>query len=81
MALYIPHSIFRLARLLYVKPETFGPYYVFERRITTTVNTVRSPVTSWKWKSYCVVHPLSSDSYVYRAQLGYNMFLTQTQKH
>ena len=29
MALYIPHSIFRLARLLYVRPETFGPYYVY----------------------------------------------------
>ena len=28
MALYIPHSIFRLARLLYVRPENFGPYYV-----------------------------------------------------
>ena len=28
MALYIPHSIFHLARLLCVKPETFGPYYV-----------------------------------------------------
>ena len=28
MALYIPNSIFRLARLLYVRPETFGPYYV-----------------------------------------------------
>ena len=28
MALYIPHSIFRLARLLYVRPETFWPYYV-----------------------------------------------------
>ena len=27
MALYIPHSIFHLARLLYVMPETFGPYY------------------------------------------------------
>jgi hypothetical protein len=25
MALYIPHSIFHLARLLYVRPETFGP--------------------------------------------------------
>ena len=30
MALYIPHSIFHLARLLYVSPETFGPYYVYE---------------------------------------------------
>ena len=28
MALYIPHSIFYLARLLYVRPVTFGPYYV-----------------------------------------------------
>ena len=28
MALYIPHSIFHLARLLYVRPENFGPYYV-----------------------------------------------------
>ena len=28
MALYIPHRIFRLTRLLYVRPETFGPYYV-----------------------------------------------------
>ena len=28
MALYIPHSIFHLARLLYIRPETFGPYYV-----------------------------------------------------
>ena len=31
MALYIPHSIFHLARLLYVRPDTFGPYYVLER--------------------------------------------------
>ena len=29
MALYIPHSIFHLARLLYVRPETFGLYYVY----------------------------------------------------
>ena len=28
MELYIPHSIFYLARLLYVRPATFGPYYV-----------------------------------------------------
>ena len=28
MALYIPHSIFHLGRLLYVRTETFGPYYV-----------------------------------------------------
>ena len=29
MALYIPHSIFHLARLLYIRPETFGLYYVY----------------------------------------------------
>ena len=29
MALYIPHSFFHLARLLYVRPETFAPYYVW----------------------------------------------------
>ena len=28
MALYIHHSIFHFPRLLYVRPETFGPYYV-----------------------------------------------------
>ena len=28
MALYIPHSIFHLARILYVRPETFEPCYV-----------------------------------------------------
>ena len=31
MALYIPHSIFHLARLLYVRSETFGPHYVYSR--------------------------------------------------
>jgi hypothetical protein len=33
MALYIPHSIFHLARLLYVRPERFGPYYVHIYRL------------------------------------------------
>ena len=28
MALYIPHSVFHLARLSYVRPETFGSYNV-----------------------------------------------------
>ena len=28
MALYIPHSIFHLARLLYVRHGNFGPYYI-----------------------------------------------------
>ena len=34
MALYIPHSISHLARLLYVRPETFGPYYVVHIKFT-----------------------------------------------
>ena len=29
MALYIPHSILHLARLSYVRPENFGPNYVY----------------------------------------------------
>ena len=36
MALYIPHCIFLLARLLYVKPETFGPYYVVHSPLSHT---------------------------------------------
>ena len=28
MALYIPHTILHSARLLYVRPGNFGPYYV-----------------------------------------------------
>ena len=39
MALYTHHSIFHLARLLYVRPETFGPYYVYSyQRHTAQVN-------------------------------------------
>ena len=33
MALYIPHSIFHLVRLLCVRPETSGPYYVIRAYI------------------------------------------------
>ena len=39
MALYIPQGIFHLARLLYVRPETFGPYYV------PSVNTLSISIT------------------------------------
>ena len=34
IALYIPHGIFHLARLLYVRPKTFGPYYVYTYLLT-----------------------------------------------
>ena len=32
MALYIPHSIFHLARLLYVRPETLDPTRIMPTR-------------------------------------------------
>ena len=38
MALYIPHSIFHLAWLLYVRPETFGPYYVVGSKVKVPVH-------------------------------------------
>ena len=37
MALYIPHSFFHLARLLFVRPETFGPYCVWYRYIPKAI--------------------------------------------
>ena len=45
MALYIPHSIFHLARLLYVRPETFGPYYI------STISFYILPfiLHPWRW--------------------------------
>ena len=46
MALYIPHNILHLARLLYVRPEAFEPYYVYvyiyvvrHQRVNTTLIT------------------------------------------
>ena len=39
MALYIPHSIFHLARLMYVRPETFGPYYVVSSTTVVRLET------------------------------------------
>ena len=45
MALYIPHSIFHLARLLYVRPETFGPHYVLSS-LSTYYQTTCLPTIS-----------------------------------
>ena len=39
MALYIPHSIFHSARLFYVRPETFGRYYVAKNSLVTGTAT------------------------------------------
>ena len=38
MALYIPQSILHLARSLYVRPETYGPTYVYWSKIEPTVS-------------------------------------------
>ena len=51
MALYIPHSIFHLARLLYVRPENFGPYYVHEKHVVATWNVGRI-WTMLPWPSF-----------------------------
>ena len=51
MALYIPHSIFHLAPLLYVRPETVGPYYACHDGACFTVSSpfiiFRSVFGSW----------------------------------
>ena len=47
MALYIPHNIFHLARLLYVRPETFGPYYVW---FTWKDRDIQSKATVLSWR-------------------------------
>ena len=47
MALYIPHSIFHLARLLYVRPETSGPYYVQVKLFYTIIRTLTLPSVFW----------------------------------
>ena len=51
MALYIPHSIFHSARLLYVRPETFGPYYVHTYTHTYTHGAVSQYTAPFSWSS------------------------------
>ena len=48
MAPYIPHRIFNLARLLYVRPETFGPYYVVQNHPSTSVSAFLSSAHTLK---------------------------------
>ena len=55
MALYIPHSIFHLARLLYVRPETFGPYYVYvivSSEVILQIFTVQNEKLCENWCQY-----------------------------
>ena len=42
--IHIPHSISHLARLLYVRPETLGPYYVQIRERFESVGSIRDGV-------------------------------------
>ena len=65
MALYISHSIFHLARLLYVGPETFGPYYVLIfsllNHVSLNVSTSRIIVgiVSWTHRTFYLAISLS----------------------
>jgi hypothetical protein len=43
---YVPRSIFHLARLLYVRSETFGPYYVEQGRHCAIYCSSRSAETT-----------------------------------
>ena len=45
MVLYIPHSIFHLARLLSVRSETFGPYHVDRTLWRTDSGRGNGPIT------------------------------------
>ena len=64
MALYIPHNFFHLALLLYVRPETFGPYYVALKtqmviRTFTNTFTITQNVeidSSYSWAKYFCNH-------------------------
>ena len=70
MALYIPHSILHPARLLYVRPETFGPYYVHSARLLyvrpETFGAYYAAVplnfhTSWNVTAYLLITDISYD--------------------
>ena len=70
MALYIPHSIFYLARLLYVRPETFGPYYVHPRLWSISNSTTIKLVTATKETEVCI--PLMTQNYLWKHILEYS---------
>jgi len=79
MALYIPRSIFHLARLLYVRPETFGPSLVHSSTRIKLFLTVTFSTTNfhkfwrhWSLSSFNVDtnHALQAQIYCYHKQLG-----------
>ena len=53
MALYIPHSIFHLARLLYDRAETFGPYYVVLKLVENSTKNNIIPRYHFNLKLVC----------------------------
>jgi hypothetical protein len=57
MALYIPHSIFHLAWLLYVRPETFEPYYVY---ISSNYGNISKKFNTWFHFSHILLMPLTT---------------------
>jgi hypothetical protein len=75
MALYIPHSIFHLARLLYVRPEAFGPYYV--RLILSLTNSLMVSACGTK-RAVCLYRIFTlhhSTVQVVDSDIIYNFFL------
>ena len=76
MTLYVPHSIFHLARPLYVRPETVGPYCVYEseyvRCSLSAEDSLKIKITSfffglqhdiWLISRYEVLKEMSFESY------------------
>ena len=53
MALYIPHSVFHLARLLYVRPENFRPYYLQSRQTDLINSVLRNSLETWRELRAC----------------------------
>ena len=63
MALCIPHSVFHLARLLYVRPENFGPYYGSLALLNTTCKNLKKLRTTF----FCVIFSVQEVSQVCEA--------------
>jgi len=61
MALYIPQSILHLARSLYVRPETYGPTYVY---------VDSRPTMSWKNHAEQITHKLSAACYTLKSVIS-----------
>ena len=67
MALYIPHSIFHLVRLLYVRQETFGTYYVrnhYQRVYIKYMFSLKLCKNMYLNEHVLCVYPLTMTAYI-----------------